>query len=350
MARALALAEAATAVARPNPGVGCVLLSPNGDVIGTGATNPIGGPHAEVVALQEAGPDARGATAVVTLEPCNHTGRTGPCSVALIEAGVSRVVVATGDPDGDARGGVAALRAAGVDVEVGTLGEWAQEIHRSFLLSTRGRPALTLKVAMTAGGAMVVPGRRWVTGPEARRRVHELRSVADAVLVGIGTVLADDPRLDVRDVEVRADQPIPVVVDTHARTPPTATVVERGGWVLVGLDAPDERVEQLREAGATVIGIPPLDGRLDLEAAIVGLAQRGLRHVFAEPGPALGQGLLAAGLVDDVILHVAADAADVARTGGVPTVAPALARPLDHDVRRLRILGDDLEVHLRPTH
>ncbi|MFT5221885.1 MAG: diaminohydroxyphosphoribosylaminopyrimidine deaminase [Glaciecola sp.] len=345
MARALALASSATAVARPNPGVGCVILK-DGRVVGEGSTQRVGGPHAEVMALRSAGAAARGATAVMTLEPCNHTGRTGPCSVALLDAGVRRVVHALADPGAAAAGGAASLRAAGVQVIGGLFAPWASEVHRAFLVSaTRERPHLTLKVAMTADGAMARRDGAWVTGPMARARVHALRDLADGVLVGVGTVLADDPQLDVRALPPIGTQPVPIIVDSRLRTPPNARAVARGALVLTTNDASTDRASTLAAQGATILRVASgVDGRVDLNAAQVALYRHGLRQIFAEPGPELGRALLAAGWVDDVVLHVAPDVADDDR---LPTVAPTLVHPLVHAVQRIRLLGKDLEVQVR---
>ncbi|MFP4312041.1 MAG: bifunctional diaminohydroxyphosphoribosylaminopyrimidine deaminase/5-amino-6-(5-phosphoribosylamino)uracil reductase RibD, partial [Nitriliruptoraceae bacterium] len=238
VARAITLAAHPVAATSPNPSVGCVLLRQD-TVVAEGATVPPPGPHAEVVALSRAGERARGATAVVTLEPCAHTGRTPPCTDALLAAGVARVVIVHADPNPVARGGAARLAEAGVEV-VGPLGApWAGAVAgqlEGFLtVATRARPHVTLKRALTLDGAAVHPhGARWITGPVARRAVHRWRAEVDAVLVGVGTVLADDPRLDVREVPLPTGwgHPRPVVLDTRLRTPPTAAVVARGALLL----------------------------------------------------------------------------------------------------------------------
>lgn len=345
MARALVLADRATTTARPNPGVGCVLIR-DGRVLSEGVTQPVGGPHAEVMALAAAGGDTRGATAVTTLEPCSHHGRTPPCTSALLEAGIARVVYALADPNPPASGGGAVLRAAGVDVEVGHLAAIAQEVHRHFLVSAAaGRPAVTLKVAMTVDGAMALHGRRWVTGPEARRRVHAMRAAADAVLVGVGTIHRDDPLLDARDVAATGPPPRAVVLDRRLTTPPTARVVRAGTVIVTSVDADAASERALASAGALVLRVPFASGDAGSPAAaLAALAELGMTHVLAEPGPRLGGALLAANLVDDVLLHVAPDVAD---GRDLPTVAAELAHPLQLDIHRLRMLGDDLEIHLR---
>ncbi len=348
MAMALTLASRARSRARPNPGVGCVLLR-DGEVVSAGTSERAGGRHAEIVALQAAGGLADGATAVVTLEPCNHVGRTGPCSEALIEAGVSRVIAAIRDPGRLAGGGVERLREAGVEVQVGLFDAWAREVHRVFLVgAAAGRPHLTLKLARTRDGALAMQQRRWVTGPIARRHVHRLRAEVDAVVVGVGTVLADDPALDVRDVAVSLRQPRPVVLDSHLRTPPEARVVAAGALVVAAEGRDEAAAAGLRSGGARVLTVAAgRDGRLDLAAAMTALFENDITSVLAEPGPALQASLMAQRLVDDVLVHAAPDVADAA---DLPTVPDTLAFPLEYDVRRIRLLGDDLEVHVRPGH
>jgi diaminohydroxyphosphoribosylaminopyrimidine deaminase / 5-amino-6-(5-phosphoribosylamino)uracil reductase len=342
LARAIALATGARGTTAPNPNVGCVLLL-DGEVVGQGVTRPVGGAHAEVVALESAGERARGATALVTLEPCAHHGRTPPCTEALLDAGVRRVVVAHPDPNPLAAGGATALREAGVDVILapGAFRDWvAGELEGFLTHATTGRPHVTLKLAQTADAATEVsdPARRWVTGPSARRAVHRWRAAVDAVLVGSGTVLADDPRLDVRDVPLGdRPQPRPIVLDGRLRTPVDARVVARGALVLTRADADPRAAARLRDAGAEVLAVPVTpDGALDLRAALVAVAAAGVTSVLAEPGRTLGAALLAGRLVDRLVRHVALDVGD-----GRP-------RPLfDHDATgwrttRLGGAGPDL--------
>ncbi len=324
MATALAHAQAAVRRVAPNPGVGCVLLV-DGTVVGIGTTAPPGGPHAERVALAVAGDRARGATACVTLEPCAHHGRTPPCTDALIAAGVARVVIAHPDPNPIAAGGAAVLRDAGIEV-VGPLDPGdplraavAGQLEGFLQLVHRGRPHVTLKMAQTFDGALVAPdGARWLTGPTARRAVHRWRAARDAVLVGVGTVLADDPRLDVRGMAVD-HQPRAVVIDSQLRTPPTARVVRPGTVLLTRIEAADPRAVALTARGADVVTVAPTDdGRVDLPTALHALADRGVTSVLAEPGRTLADALLAAGLVDRIVLHVATHLG----TGGWRAAAP----------------------------
>jgi diaminohydroxyphosphoribosylaminopyrimidine deaminase/5-amino-6-(5-phosphoribosylamino)uracil reductase len=357
LARAVTLAAHPVVRTSPNPTVGCVLLQ-GGETVGVGVTAAPPGPHAEVVALQAAGRRARGATAVVTLEPCAHTGRTPPCTDALVAAGVRRVVIAHPDPNPLARGGAARLQAAGIEVE-GPLGApWsgtvARQLEGFLTAATLGRPHVTLKQALTADGASVHPGgERWVTGAIARRAVHRWRASVDAVLVGVGTVLADDPRLDVRAVPPGPDgwQPRPVVLDTHLRTPPHAKVV-RPGAVLVAVPpedvAAEGRAARLRDAGAEVVEVAaaPADGHVDLPSALAALLARGIVSLLAEPGPTLSAALLDAGLVDRSVRHIAV------RLGSGPLAPGTTPPPGDRwELERIGGAGADLVVQhaRRPT-
>lgn len=334
MARAVALAERARAHVAPNPHVGCVLVR-DGDLLAEGWTRPPGGPHAEAVALAAAG-DAAGATAYVTLEPCAHTGRTPPCADALVEAGVTRVVVARHDPHAVAAGGVARLRGAGVEVEVGVLGEWVDRQLAGFLAATgAGRPHVTLKLAQTVDGSLTAPSGRWVTGAASRRAVHRLRARVDAVLVGSGTVLADDPRLDVRDASAPRGQPRPVVLDARGRTPAGAHVV-RPGAIVVTTDDGADRLAPLAGAGVDVVRVAAAaSGGVDLRAAMAALAARDVQTVLAEPGATLAGALMAADVVDRVVRHVATSVqVGDGRARIVAPVATSARWPLAHAVWR----------------
>ena len=343
LVRAVALAARVHPRVSPNPAVGCVLL--RGDrIVGEGVTEPPPGRHAEVVALAAAGEDARGATAVVTLEPCAHHGRTPPCTTALLAAGVTRVVIAHPDPHAVAAGGAAALARAGVEVEgppaADTVlrGAVAAQLEGFLTAVVAGRPHVTLKVAVTADGAVdPPPGQRWVTGPAARRAVHRWRSQVDGVLVGSGTVLADDPRLDVRDVDA-PHQPAAVVLDARLRTPPEARIV-RPGTVLVTVepghhdpsdaDRRGRRAAGLRDAGVRLLTVPAAaDGRgVALPAALAALAEAGMVSLLAEPGPTLSGALLRAGLVDRLVRHVAVHLGDA--TPSALTIPPRGAWSLE---------------------
>jgi diaminohydroxyphosphoribosylaminopyrimidine deaminase/5-amino-6-(5-phosphoribosylamino)uracil reductase len=338
MAHAVELALRGSWTTLPNPVVGCVVLTPSGEVIGEGWHERPGGPHAEVAALAAAGPRARGATAVVTLEPCNHTGRTGPCTVALIEAGVARVVVAVRDPWPAAAGGLERLRAAGIDVEVGVLEAEAARVNEPWLVAMRrGRPFVTWKFAATLDGrsAAADGSSRWVTGEAARRDVHRLRAEVDTMLVGVGTVLADDPHLTVRDADgvPAARQPLRVVADSAGRTPPGARVRDGAAptWIATA-----------EEVGAAI------GGGIDLDALLKALHARERRHVLLEGGPRLAGSMLRAGLVDRVVAYLAPAllGAGPAALGdaGITSIGGALRLEV-LDVTRI---GDDVRVTGRP--
>jgi diaminohydroxyphosphoribosylaminopyrimidine deaminase/5-amino-6-(5-phosphoribosylamino)uracil reductase len=312
MTEALALARAALGTTAPNPAVGCVIAL--GDrVIGRGATQPGGRPHAEVMALADAGEAARGATAYVTLEPCAHHGRTPPCAEALVAAGIARVVVAHAhDPDPRVQGrGIARLRAAGIIVETGLMAEAAAVILAGFAKSvTQGLPWVTLKLGVTLDGCIATKGgeSRWITGPAAREVVQRMRAEHDAVLVGIGTVLADDPGLRC-GLEGLGDRPRwRVVADSRLRTPLTSQVVRQARdhalILLASPDAPEDQARLLREAGVTILHCQAEpSGRVDLSSALRRLAEMGLTSVLSEGGGHMAGALLRARLVDRLAWH-----------------------------------------------
>ncbi len=311
MALALAEARRARGTTSPNPAVGAVLVK-DGQVIARGHTQPPGGPHAEIVALQAAGPQARGATLYVTLEPCNVFGRTGPCTTAIIDAGVAEVHCAIIDPDPRVRGrGVAELRAAGVSVVVGAHAPEAADHHADFIVHRLlGRPLVVAKFAASLDGriAAVSGDARWVSGPAARAWVHRERAALDAIMVGSGTVLADDPLLTARpegEVGVPPDvrQPLRIVVDSRGRIPITARVLGTEAPVLIATTAaaPAAWRAALAARGAEVLVLPSAaDGRVDLVALLMTLGQRGVMSVLVEGGATLLGALFDAALVDKV--------------------------------------------------
>src|SRR5213593_1693666 len=339
MRRALRLAARAAGRTSPNPLVGAVVVR-DGRVIGEGYHHAAGEPHAEVNALRKAG-DARGATMYVNLEPCIHQGRTPPCVDAIREAGVARVVVAMRDPDPRTDGkGIRALRAAGIVVDEGVLREEAERLNAGFVSRiTRGRPAVLVKLAVTVDGRVAVPGRRDLSGKPALREVHRLRDRSDAVLVGIGTVLADDPALTVREVKGR--DPLRVIVDADARTPPGAKVVRskdpQRTVIFVARDADARRTNKLREAGVLLVTAPRADGGLDLGAVLRWLGEHGVNTVMSEAGPHVAGALVRDGLADRVLLVISPIAG-----GDGPPALEGVPKASDlHDVR-VRRLGDDL--------
>lgn len=312
MRRALDLAERGRGLTSPNPMVGAVIVR-DGSIVAEGFHRRAGEAHAEAEALEAAGDLARGAALYVTLEPCAHVGRTPPCAPRVAASGVRRVVAALVDPDPRVSGrGLDLLRAAGVEVAVGVLGRDAERQNRAFLTSVRrGRPHVLLKLAMTLDGKIADRHRasRWITGAGAREEAHRLRSEADAILVGVGTVLADDPALTVRREQPWPREPYRVVLDSSARTPPIARVV-RGPTpertlIAVGEAAPHDRTERLERAGAVVVRLGGREGRVDLEAVMAELHRREVRAVLVEGGAEVHGAFLASGLVDRVAVFIA---------------------------------------------
>jgi diaminohydroxyphosphoribosylaminopyrimidine deaminase/5-amino-6-(5-phosphoribosylamino)uracil reductase len=330
MARARELAASVLGATSPNPPVGAVVLAADGTPVGEGATAPPGGPHAEVLALNEAGEKARGGTVVVTLEPCAHSGRTGPCADALLEAGIARVVVAVSEPTELAAGGAARLRGGGVDVELGVQREAAEEgALAGWLTGVREqRPYVVWKVAGTLDGRVAAAdgSSRWITGERARAAVHALRATCDAVVVGAGTALADDPQLTVRDAagSPAPRQPLRVVADRRGRLPRTARVLDG--------------------AAPTHVSRAP-----DPAALLAELFERNVRRVLLEGGPTLAAAFLRAGLVDEAVVHLAPKLLG----GGPPLVGdlgiPSIGAALVLDVVEVTRLGGDVALRLRPN-
>lgn len=310
----MALDEAEKGVGRtsPNPAVGAVLVK-NGHVLARGFHAKAGGPHAEIVALRGAGGRARGADLYTTLEPCNHQGRTPPCTEALLAAGIRRVFIGSLDANPRVSGrGVKRLRSGGLKVVSGVLGEQCAELNAPFFkFITQKRPFVTIKVASTADGRIAAEGgdSRWVTGPAARARVHQLRDQVDAVLVGAGTVRADDPQLTARPRgRPAARQPLRVVLSTSLDLPSSAKVFTgRPGGALVLTSSPDEaKASALQAAGVQVARLPPgRAGGVDLVAALEELARRDVVHLLVEGGAGVFGGFLEAGLADEVLLFLA---------------------------------------------
>ncbi len=307
----VALDRAARGSPSPNPHVGAVVVQ-NGELLGAGHHERAGEEHAESAALREAGSAARGATLYVTLEPCNHFGRTPPCTEAIVAAKVARVVVGCHDPDPRVTGGGAeALRKAGVRVDVGCLESEAQHVIAPWAkLVTTGIPYVVLKLALSLDGRIAsrTGASKWVTGPEARARVHLLRAQHDAVMVGIGTVLADDPRLTVRNAP--GQSPLRVVLDTKLRIPIASRLVQSARevptWVICTTDAPFSLEHELVERGVEVLRAPPsAEGRIDPLSALKMLASRGIVTVMVEGGAELAGSVLAGAAVDELHCFIA---------------------------------------------
>ena len=310
MARALELARRGLYTTTPNPRVGCVIVrsSPTGgDVIGEGWHERAGEPHAEVLALREAGVRARGATAYVTLEPCAHQGRTPPCCEALIAAGVARVIAAMEDPNPLVAGkGFALLRAANIAVESGMMAHEAHELNIGFVSRmTRGRPWVRLKVAASLDGktALLNGQSQWITGEQARRDGHAWRAQACAILTGIGTVQQDNPHLTVRDVETTR-QPLRVVVDSRLETPLAANVLAKG-TLIAAASSKVLPMQALQEKGAEILVLPNAAGKVELPDLLLELGRRGMNEVHVEAGFKLNGSLLKEGLVDELLIYLA---------------------------------------------
>ncbi len=365
MARALRLAERGRYTTDPNPRVGCVLV--NDDVIvGEGWHRRAGEPHAERIALGAAGDRAAGATAYVTLEPCAHHGRTPPCADALIAAGVARVVAAIDDPNPLVAGqGLARLRAAGIDARLGLLAEAAEALNPGFFKRMRdGLPLTRCKLAMSLDGrsAMASGESRWITGEAARRDVQFLRARSSAIVTGVGTLLDDDPSLNVRlsadelaGVEPGTEprQPLRVVLDTRLRTPPRARMLKLPGDTLIvcGEGVPEDIEAELRAAGADVLRLPQLGGRIDLAATWRALAARGVNEVLIESGATLAGAALQAGLIDELLVYVAPHL--MGHEARALLGLPGLSRMADRlrlRYRDARRVGDDLRLTLVPVH
>lgn len=307
MTRAIDLARLGLLTATPNPRVGCVIVK-DGAVVGEGWHRRAGEPHAEVVALGEAGGRARGATVYVTLEPCSHFGRTPPCVEALIEARVGRVIAAMEDPNPKVNGrGLARLRDAGVDVRCGLLQHEATELNIGFVSRmSRGRPWVRLKIAASLDGLTALPDgtSQWITGEAARRDGHAWRARACAILTGIGTVRDDDPQLDVRLVETQR-QPIKVLVDSRLGVDLEAKLLKGAPtWIACAVENPGKERE-LRDRGCEVIRLPDAQGKVDLAALMTELAARGLNEVHVEAGYKLNGSLVRADVVDELLAYVA---------------------------------------------
>ncbi len=349
MRRALALAEKGLYTTTPNPRVGCVIAQGE-RVIAEGWHERAGGPHAEAAALVRAGAAAKGATVYVTLEPCAHHGRTPPCADALIRAGVARVVAAMRDPNPEAKHGGERLAAAGIRFEAGLLEEAARELNIGFVSRmTRGRPWVRMKLAATLDGrtALANGKSQWITGPEARADGHRWRARACAVLTGIGTVQADDPRLTVREVETPR-QPLRVVIDSRLDTPASARILEGGNaLVFCAVDAPERR-RVLEAKGAEVAVLPNPGGKVDLPPMLEALARRGVNEVHVEAGFKLNGSLVREGCVDELLVYLAPSLLGDSAQGMVnlPEMTALDAR-VRLALRSVERIGEDLRIIAR---
>jgi len=351
MRAALALARRGLGTVWPNPAVGCVIVEER-QVVGRGWTQPGGRPHGETEALRRAGDAARGAAAYVSLEPCCHWGRTPPCVDALITAGVRRVVVALEDPDPRVAGeGLRRLRAAGLDVDVGLCAEEAAEVNAGFLSRLRlGRPLVTLKFATSLDGRIATASgeSQWISGPPARERAHALRASHDAIMVGTGTAVADDPQLTCRLPGLDHRSPVRVVIDRHLRIPPAARLIADAHvvptWVLTLPSADPDRRAAFLASRVTLIDVDPdRTGQVDLAAALTALGERGITRLLVEGGAGLAAAFFRARLVDRLVwVH-----APLAIGGdGIPAIAgldlAALADAPAFERLSTETIGDDV--------
>lgn len=349
--RALGLAERGRGMTSPNPMVGAVVVA-EGRIVGEGHHEGPGLPHAEVVALAEAGERALGATLYTTLEPCNHFGRTPPCTTAILQAGIATVVSATGDPNPVVNGrGFATLRAAGVEVRTGVLTEVAERQNEAYVKHVRtGLPFVTWKMAASLDGKVASRdgSSRWITGEAARRDVHRLRAWSDAIVVGAGTALADDPSLTVRHPDYRGHPPLRVLVDARGRVPETGDLFDDAAPTLVAttVASPSDRRDAWRERGAEVIEYEPEGDLVPFSALVRDLGKRDVQGVLLEGGPTLAWTAVEEGAVDKVVVYLAPKL-----IGGVdaPTVlggrgfAP-IAAALDLRIWSFDRVGEDLRV------
>jgi diaminohydroxyphosphoribosylaminopyrimidine deaminase/5-amino-6-(5-phosphoribosylamino)uracil reductase len=344
MARALALAEKGLYTTTPNPRVGCVMTQGE-EIIAEGWHEKAGAPHAEAVALEKAGSRAAGATVYVSLEPCNHFGRTPPCAGALINAKVARVVAALRDPNPQASGGGVALAAAGIRFEHGLMQDEARELNIGFVSRmTRGRPWVRLKAAATLDGrtALANGKSQWITGSEARRDGHRWRARACAILTGIGTVKADDPRLTVREIQTPR-QPLRVIVDSRLETPQSARILE-GERVLVFSAKPGVL------KNAEVVALPNAGGKVDLPRMLDELARRGVNELHVEAGFKLNGSLVREGCVDEVLLYLNPSFLGDSAQGILDLPAPdSLEGRTKLRILSLERLGEDFRILARPA-
>lgn len=353
MTRALELARRGLFSTHPNPRVGCVIVK-DGQVVGEGWHERAGEAHAEIVALAAAGAKARDATLYVTLEPCCHQGRTPPCTDALIAAGVRRVVAAMQDPSPQVAGsGFTQLRKAGIETSFGVLETEAQLLNRGFISRmTRGRPWLRIKLGMSLDGRIAAPNgeSRWITGESAREDVHRLRAEAGAVMTGIGTVLADDPALNVR-LPGEWAAPVRIVLDSRLRMPVSARMLALPGRTVILTSASEgcDTGQALTGAGAELQHLPAVAGRLDLRSALERLGRLQLNELLVEAGPTLTGALLEADLADELIIYLAPCLLGD-RAPGIATLPQinTLAQRLPLHIDDVRAIGTDWRIMARP--
>jgi diaminohydroxyphosphoribosylaminopyrimidine deaminase/5-amino-6-(5-phosphoribosylamino)uracil reductase len=352
MRRALRLAQRGRGRTSPNPPVGALVVVGD-EVVGEGSHERAGLPHAEVIALQQAGERARGATLYLTLEPCTRHGRTPPCAPSVVASGVGRVVIASLDPS-EGGAGASALAEAGIEVRRDVLGIEAAELIAGFTTRVAtGRPLVTVKLALSLDGraAAADGSSRWITGPTARRDVHRLRASTDAVMAGIGTVIADDPQLTCRLRGYDGSQPLRVVLDSSLRVPHDARVLADDAPTLVATTAkaPEDALDAVRARGAEVVRFPSRDGRVDVVAVLEELGRRGLNDVLVEGGPTLAGEMIERGLVDRYTTYLAPKLLGQLGTSAIAgLIVPNIADARELTITSVRRIGADIRVDARP--
>lgn len=351
MTQALRLAERGLYTTSPNPRVGCVIVK-NGVVVGEGWHERAGGPHAEVHALRQAGANAQGADVYVTLEPCSHYGRTPPCANALLDAGVRRVVAAMTDPNPRVAGsGLKRLQERGIQASSGLMESEARQLNPGFIARmTRRRPWVTAKIAASLDGRTALANgiSQWITGPAARSDVQRWRARSCAVLTGIGTVLADDPQMTVREFDI-GRQPLRVVVDSRLRIPVESRIVQGGNTLIACVADRQGKAGVLRDAGVQVLEVPGEEGQVCLISLLQALADREINEVLVEAGTRLNGALLQAGLVDEVLLYYAPTVlgSDARGMFGLLPLTDMTQR-IDLEIQALDRVGQDIRVRARP--
>jgi diaminohydroxyphosphoribosylaminopyrimidine deaminase/5-amino-6-(5-phosphoribosylamino)uracil reductase len=352
MAQALRLAEQGLYTTMPNPRVGCVIVKA-GQVIGTGAHLRAGEPHAEVLALRAAGEQARGADVYVTLEPCSHHGRTPPCAEALVRAGVKRVVAAMQDPNPQVAGtGLAYLQDHGIEISCGLMQAQAMELNPGFISRmTRSRPFLRSKIAASLDGrtALANGESKWITGEAARLDVQHWRARSSAILTGANTVLADDPQMTVRELDI-PHQPLRVAADSRLRISPQAKILQGGHALIAYASDPDNKAIALQDAGAELLKLPDTDGRVCLKSLMTELAMREINEVLVEAGQGLNGALLEQGLIDELLIYYAPVLMGSQARGmfAMPALT-GMSQRTQLDIVELRQIGGDIRIRARPA-
>ncbi|HEY7985833.1 MAG TPA: bifunctional diaminohydroxyphosphoribosylaminopyrimidine deaminase/5-amino-6-(5-phosphoribosylamino)uracil reductase RibD [Methylophilaceae bacterium] len=351
MAQALRLADRGLYTTSPNPHVGCVIVN-DGKVVGEGWHERAGQAHAEVHALQQAGDKAKGATVYVTLEPCSHYGRTPPCAEALVHAGVARVVAAMQDPNPKVSGsGLTLLQAHGIEIAVGLMQAQARELNIGFVSRMeRGRPWVRSKMASSLDGktALANGTSQWITGDAARLDVQHWRARSCAILTGVGTVLADDPQLNVRELDI-GRQPLRIILDSRCRMSPAMRILQ-GGALVVCAVIDENNAAALRKVGAEVIALPDAHGRVDFAALMQELARREINELHVEAGYKLSGSLLNAGMIDELVLYMAPTLLGNASMGmfDLP-VFTEMDQAVSLTIQQLDFVGKDIRIRARPN-